>query len=854
MSMIRFYERWAELDALFGKAVELPADEVDTFCRSECGADDELHDLLRELVASAEGSDETVVSSISKVARDIVSVPVLTGQRIGAYLLRDLIGRGGMGDVYIASRADGAFEKKVAIKVVHSKRVADRLATQFRQERKVLASLRHPSIPALIDAGQLEDGRLYFISDYIDGIPISDYCDTRQRSTEGRLALLERVGEALQHAHNNLVLHLDIKPENVLVQEDGTPCLLDFGIARLMGEEAQDYRGFTPGYASPEQILGDRVTAASDVFSLGALMVRMLTGKPPFRTARFAPSETILADRKQFAQRDSGPDELTGLDPDIRAIALKALSENPADRYANVESFLRDIKRYRLGFPVSARPKTFAYWFGKYVRRHRLAMAAVAAIVTMLAVFAVRESDLRHQAQEASTVAAMEAETARQVSDFMIELFEISNPGEARGNTVTARELLDGGAAGIKEKLGDQPLVQTRLMRVMGAVYGHLGLYPEAESLLDDALALRDAALEEDDAELGRLLTEIGIMRLRQNKLDEAAEVLFRGFEVRQRQFGERHDAIAHSLTFLGVLHTLRGDYDDAEASLLRAVSIYEESYGSDHPALAETVGNLATAYYRTGRIEESIELNKRAISLLEIDKGPDHPAVAMRLDNLGNAYYGAGRHQEAAELLQRALAIRENVLSPKHPLVASNLANLANVYSALGEYERSESMLLRALAIREEVLGPTHSHVISNIGNLGALYINWNQLDKAEDFLLRSDALRAEVYEPDHPRIATSKINLGLLYIKLNKLGEAEAALTAANAILASKVTEDHLYRITTDWKLATIYAETGRIDEARGLFEKVLPVWQARPDENSDKADMLGDYEAFIREHGRE
>ena len=854
MSMVRFYERWAELDALFEKAVELPADEVDAYCRSVCGADDELHDLLQELVASAEGSDETVRQSISKAARDIVSVPLLTGGRVGAYLLEDLIGRGGMGDVYLASRADGAFDKKVAIKVVHSRRVADRLATQFRQERKVLASLRHPSIPALIDAGQLDDGRLYFISDYIDGIPISDYCDNHHLSTESRLALLERVGEALQHAHNNLVLHLDIKPENVLVQDDGTPCLLDFGIARLMSDKARDYRAFTPRYASPEQILGDRLTAASDVFSLGALMVRTLVGEPPFRTARFAPSETILAERKQFTQRNSALDKLTGLDPDIRAIALKALSENPADRYANVESFLRDIKRYRLGFPVSARPKTFTYWFGKYVRRHRLAIVVVAAIVAILVAFAMREFDLRQQAQQASTAAAMEAETSRRVSDFMIELFEISNPGETSGNTVTARELLDGGAARIKEELSDQPLIQTRLMRVMGAVYDQLGLYPEAESLLDDAVTLRDAALEEDDAELGRMLTELGINHLRQNKLDQAAEVLFRGFEIRQREFGEHHDAIAHSLTFIGVLHTLRGDYDDAEASLLRALSIYEELHGPEHPALAETVGNLANAYFRTGRIEESIELNKRAISLLEINKGPDHPAIAMRIDNLGSVYYGSGRFQEAAEHLQRALAIRENVLSPKHPLLASNLANLANVYSALGEYERSESMLLRALAIREEVLGPTHPHVISNLGNLGALYVNWDQLDKAEDFLLRSDRLRAEVYEPDHPRIATSKINLGLMYIKLGRLGEAEAALTAANAILESKVTDDHLYRITTDWKLATIYAETGRIDEARGLFEKVLPVWQARPDEDSDKADMLRDYEAFIRDHGRE
>lgn len=855
MNMIRLYERWEEIDALFREAAELPADQLDAHCRSVCGADDELRNLLRELVASVdESSTAGVAQSISKIAHDIVSAPLLEGQRIGQYLLGDLIGRGGMGDVYIASRADGAFDKKVAIKVVHSRRVADPVATQFRQERKVLASLRHPSIPALIDAGQLDDGRLYFISDYVDGVPISDYCDSHGLSADDRLELIRQVGEALQHAHNNLVLHLDIKPENVLVQEDGTPCLLDFGVARLMGDEAQDYRAFTPSYASPEQILGDRLTAASDVFSLGALMFRILTGEPPFRAARFARSETILAERRQFAERNASSDALRDLDPDIRAIGLKALSDEPADRYANVESFLRDIKRYRVGFPVSARTQTFGYWFGKYVRRHRLAIAAVAASVTLLAAFAIRESDLRQQAQGASATAAMEAETAQQVSDFMIELFEISNPGESRGNSVTARELLDAGSARIKDELSDQPMIQTRLMRVMGAVYGRLGLYADAEGLLDDALALRDSALEQEDAELGRVLTELGIARLRQSKLDEAAEVLFRGLEVRRREFGEHHDAVAHSLTYIGVLHTLRSDYDDAEDSLLQAVSIYEDLHGAEHPALAETLGNLATTYMRVGRTEESVELNKRAIRLLEIHNGPEHPAVAMRMDNLGSVYYDTAQYREAADLLERALAIREKVLIPKHPLLANNLANLANVYSELGEYERAESLLLRALEIREEIMGPTHPHVISNLGNLGALYINWNKLDEAEDFLLRSDKLRAEVYEPDHPRIATSKINLGVVYIKLDRLDEAEAALDVADAILKAKVSDDHFYRIFTDWKIAKIYAETGRVDEARALYARILPMWQARSDEDSNKAEMLGDYEKFVREHGHE
>ena len=285
MGTTRLYERWEELDELFEQAVALPAEDVDAFCRSACAGDDELYELLRDLVASAEASDETVKRSISKIARDVAEDTPLTGESIGPYRLEELIGRGGMGDVYLASRADGAFDKKVAIKVVRSIGGSDQLSRQFRHERQLLADLKHPSIPALIDAGQLDDGRMYFIGEYVDGVSISEYCDDPAVSQADKLTLLAKVGEALKHAHNNLVLHLDIKPDNVLVEADGTPRLLDFGIARLFDEKLDGYRAFTPGYASPEQIRGDRVTPASDVTTgTGLIDGQIATGILAFNT------------------------------------------------------------------------------------------------------------------------------------------------------------------------------------------------------------------------------------------------------------------------------------------------------------------------------------------------------------------------------------------------------------------------------------------------------------------------------------------------------------------------------------------------------------------------------------------
>ncbi len=852
MGTTRLYERWQELDELFEQAVALPTEEVDAFCRTACAGDEELYELLRDLVESAEASDETVRQSISKIARDVADDTPLTGESIGPYRLEELIGRGGMGDVYLASRADGAFDKKVAVKVLRSGGSGDQLSRQFRRERQLLADLNHPSIPSLIDAGQLDDGRMYFIGEYVDGVSISEYCDDPALSEKDKLTLLAKVGEALQHAHNNLVLHLDIKPDNVLVEADGTPRLLDFGIARLFDEKLEGYRAFTPGYASPEQVRGDRVTPASDVFSLGALAFRILTGERPFESPRFAPSETVLAERERPETRVAQTALLDRLDEDLRAIVSEAMRDEPTERYPSVESFLRDLKHYRIDLPVAARRGSYGYRLGKYLKRQRVAVGFVVLVVAGLAGFLLREADLRQQAQDASAEAAREAEASRQIADFMVDLFEVSDPGEARGNSVTARELLDGGAARITENLEEQPLIQSRLMRVMGDVYSQLGLHDDAAPLLENARTIREEAIPDGDAETGVLLMHLGILYMRQSRLDDAEEALFRSLDLNEGRFGAFHTSVGDSLTFIGVLHTLRGDYDAAEASLQRALSILEEHYGPDRLELTETLSNLATVYYRSGRLDEAIDRQRRIVEIHRTLQGSDHPALAMALDNLGNMQQTAGDNRRAIELQEEALEIRERVLSPEHPLVASNMDNLGNAYFAIGDFERTEALKLEALRIREQVLGPAHRHVATSVGNLGNLYMEWGQLDKAEDYLKRSKRLRAELYEPDHPRTGLGAFNLGSLYLKRDELERAEEETLAAVEIFRAKLPEDHLYLLYGDWQLANIRSRQGRIDEARRLFERVQPLWQARPAEDRDRSQMLEDYAAFVAEHG--
>ena len=753
MGLTQFGDRWGRLNELFHQASSLPATEVEAFLEHATGDDEPLREVLRELVAATHAGDGQLRQSIGQLAHDVASAEILTGRRLGAYRIDGLLARGGMGAVYLASRADGEFEKKVAIKIVHKRLNGNELVRHFRTERQVLANLSHPSIPALVDAGQLEDGRPYFICDYVDGIPIDEYCEQNALSEVQRIALLIRVGEALQHAHNILILHLDIKPDNVLVQQDGTPSLLDFGIARLMSEREIGHEAITPEYASPERIRGELPTVASDVYSLGLLLYRLLLNETPDSAPRFAPLETRLADTI------NQPDELPGIDGDLRAILRKATAMNPAERYASVDWFLRDLEYQRLNLPVSARRKTLAYRFEKYLRRHTVAVLVVVVGIASLVAFGLREAEwhreqqvARKLAEDASLAAAREAETARQVSTLLTELFEISDPGEARGNSVTARELLDRGAERVARDLADRPLIAVKMMRVIGTVYVRLGLYDRAVELLEEALTLSESMPEVNAAELGWLLCVLGDVYLRQGELNKAEYVLYRSLEVRERFFGVQHEDVADSLTQIGRLRFVQNRFEEGASPLLRAIRINERTLGPDSDAYAESLRYLALCYRSLGRREAAERLLRRAIEIRERALGPSHHTLVNPLDNLANLYRELGRHEAAIALHERGLGIIEKTLSATHPRLATKLNNLAIAYKAVERYDEAEPLLLRSLAIREEVLGPEHPQVSTTLNALGTLYQELGRLNEAERFLLRSLAVREATAEADDP------------------------------------------------------------------------------------------------------
>ena len=508
-------ERWAQVETLFAAALEQAPEARDSFVEAAVDASDEVREDVASLLhahARESGQLEASVRAAAGVAIEQAD-PLAGGDaRIGPYRVLRRLGTGGMGTVYLAERADAQFRQQVALKVVNRHLVNDEIVRRFRTERQILADLDHPNIAHLLDGGTTADGLPYLVMEYVVGERIDAYCNARALALRERLALFLAVCDAVQYAHRNLVIHRDIKPSNILVTPDGAPKLLDFGIAKLMGTGAErgaaltraDERLMTPEHASPEQVRGEPVTTGSDVYALGILLYHLLTGERPYtpddgsvaaleraicETAPDKPSTVVMraATRAGNAAAPApvpvpAPRRLArALTGDLDNIVLMALRKEPARRYASAAQMAEDVRRYLDQRPVIARPDTWSYRTAKFLRRHTASVTAAAAVVVVLAAVVVyytqRLAGERDRAQDAERRAVRETETSKRVSDFLVELFRVSDPDKARGETITAREILDRGAERIDQELDDEPEVQAQLMDTMGLVYRSLGLY-----------------------------------------------------------------------------------------------------------------------------------------------------------------------------------------------------------------------------------------------------------------------------------------------------------------------------------------------------------------------------------------
>ncbi len=722
-----------------------------------------------------------------------------------------------MGVVYLAEQVEPV-RRRVALKIIKLGMDSKQVIARFESERQALAVMDHPSIARIYGGGVTERGRPYFAMELVQGTPITAYADTHRLDVEQRIRLVIDVCHAVQHAHHKGVIHRDLKPSNVLVTiRENQPIVkvIDFGIAKAMGQELTERTLVTrlgqmigtPEYMSPEQaeMSGLDVDTRTDIYAIGIMLYELLVGALPFdftaeagntvpHALRERPTPkpstrytTLGPAREVVAQmRDTTPGGLSReLKGDLDWIVLRAVDKDRTRRYETANGFALDLERHLSGHPVLARPPSAGYRLGKFIRRHRAgaAAAAVAVVAVLAGGAAATVGFVRARAAQAE--AETEAATTKQVSDFLVNLFAVNDPGEARGNTITAREILDRGADSVKSALAGQPAVQARLMRTIGEVYSELGLYAQAEPLLRAAVD-RDRETG-DDRELARSLEVLGTLYRLQARYPDADSALQRAVAI-ERTVDPPDAEVARTIGSLGAVYMEQGRYDAAKPLLQETADLYRRLKGSDSPELATAVGNLgALEWYRQDiaaaerYFGEAYEIHQRTTS-------PNELPIARDLNNLGAVYYAEKRYGDAARAYQRASQIFGEVLGPDHPNVASLVNNIGEVFAAEGKYDTAETYFKRALAMKEKTVSPTHPSLAETLFGLANVYRDEGRDAEAEPLYLRSISLIERARGRDDPGLAEKLDSYGKLLESSGRADSAAAVRGRAAAIRAQE------------------------------------------------------------------
>ena len=747
------------------------------------------------------------------------------GDRVGAWRLVRRLAQGGMGAVYLAERADGHFEQRAAIKLIRGAPNAEMLA-HFTRERQILATLQHPSIARLLDGGATPGGQPYLVMEYVEGEPIDAYCADRRLPLDARLRLFEEVCGAVQFAHQRLVVHCDLKPSNVLVREDGTPVLLDFGIARALesqrGPGAVESGYFTPGYASPEQLRGEAVTTASDVYSLGLILFELIAG----RKARVDTVDRTIA---LLGDASAQPSDLAADVPwkkriagDIDAIVLRATAAEPGERYASAQVLAEDIRRHREMRPITARTPTFVYRMSRLVRRRWPIFAAAGVVVLVIAGFTWQLKAERDRARAAEREARVQALAAEQVSAFLVSVFDVSNPRLNQKRDVSARDVLDEGAERIQSELRDQPRVKAKLLDTLATAYRFIGepaksielfrqgidlhLDPEVHEPLEAAAALSQLAVgyanhgyARKDAEaaarrslelreknggtaldIGDAYNSLGIVLQSQDRLDEAEAALRKGLELR-RANGANASTIASSLHNLALVASDLDDHEAALAELREALDLREKSLGEKTPEYQHTLTNYGVELARANRAAESIAVLEKSLALARELYGDDSDNTGAAQNELGSALHDQGRFREAILHYREAMRINEITAGENGAERAKPLNNLASAYEDMGDFAAAVPLFRESLAIRRKALGERDPMVLRADYNLGRVLTKAGQIREARTIL---DAVRVDYLERyGETNASTVKVELWLA------MGEVQTGEIAAAAARLDKL-----------------------------------------------------------------
>ncbi len=684
----------------------------------------------------------TIASSASGMTG--ATATALEPKFIGPYKLLRRLGEGGMGQVWLAEQT-APVQRQVAVKLIRVGRYDDELLLRFRAERQSLAMMDHPAIAKVFDAGTMPDGQPYFVMEYVPGVPITKYCDDKRLTIRQRLELFIRVCEGVQHAHQKAIIHRDLKPANILVTEvDGKPVprIIDFGLAKATGPQisdetmmtrAGDWVG-TPGYMSPEQADANAdIDTRTDVYSLGVVLYVLLTGDLPFDMSQWKkqpfyevmrqlreidPLKPSTKIRKQDAatlgklahKRQNEPRMLVRqVSGDLDCIVLKALEKDRDRRYATPLDLAADVNRYLRNAPVSAHSAGIAYRTRKYIRRHRVAVSVSAAGLVLLIGFAVAQAvELRKIRQQ--------RDRADRIAHFMTGIFKVPNPSEARGNTVTAREILDKASQQIGNNLNKDQELQAQLMETMAQTYTGLGLYGRSQDLTEHALGIQRSLFGERNRETLASESYLAQVLRAQGHLPEAEKLLQNTIEGQRQVLGANDPDTLASMDRLGYVYANEARHAEAEKLFRQTLNTERRVLGADDPQTLSTLNELAEILTPQGRYEEADQIYGELIAAQKRTLGRDHPATLLSMSHAAENLEEEGRFREAEKVYTDVIAAQRRVLGPEHPQTLRAMTMLALTLAKEGRYAEADKLQSQVIETQTRVLGPTNTSTLQSM------------------------------------------------------------------------------------------------------------------------------------------
>jgi len=846
--------RYRKIKDTFAEARELAESQRSAYLDTACDGDAELRAEVEELLLSDQEADAGPLGAALSEDGPRSKFPA----HIGNYQLKELIGEGGMGEVYRAEQEE-PIKRTVALKIIRPGLETKTVLGRFESERQALAMMDHRNIARALDAGTMDDGRPYFVMEYVSGIPITDYCDENQLSTAERLQLLAQVCDGLQHAHQKAIIHRDIKPSNVLVtmrDDQPVPKIIDFGIAKAAAQPLTEGTMFTelgqvigtPEYMSPEQaeLTGDNVDTRTDIYSFGVLMYEVLVGVLPFdseelRRAGFqellrrireddppkpstrvgalgGDSNAVGKRRRSTVNRLSS--ELRG---DLDWITMKALEKDPARRYRSATELGDDIRHFLRLEPVSAGPPGAGYRVSKFIRRHRIGVGAAVASFLFLCTFLATATVQAGLIVEERDRANEEAEGARRIADFLTGLFRRADPGRVRGASVTAREILNTGAREI-DKLGDRPLTQASFSEAIGEVYGVMGLFDEGQELLERALEIRKqtgAETEASELALAGSLLKLSILLAQRGEPALALKLAEQSAEIHERLLGD-HELLATSLNAVGNALQNTGKLPESEAVHRRVLAMLEGLSETTDGDLGASLHNLGSLRFMQDDLKEAEIFYLRAIDVSLADGGEDSHGLGTTMHTLAMVYSQQGRYEEALPLEERSLQIREQVFGPDHPHVALSLRTLSEILTQVGQGERAEPLAARAVVIGNESWGADypdvwwmrrgHSEVLNAIGR------------HADALAIMEPLVELVENAPQQVELALHLAELGACYRGLKRYDEAREAYERSIRHNIDDEGEESPYTAKMQLGLARVLRDSGDLAAARTQYGTAL------------------------------